>query len=275
MNVGGAQLERVHHDLVHQPDQRPVRIHVRPRILQTAEVHLGHRHLLDDILERPFRDRLLFAAVIFAQRVVDVLFRGHPELQFGAQQMLQRIDGVQVGGVRQRDHNLAVRLEQGDDAVLFGDVAADQGDHLILDLHAAEVHHLDAELRGLGLRDVPGTDDLVGHQIVHDAVVAGFRTCLGDLVRGCETEVHQHVQQVIVFFCHGIFRASSQDVSGTQELKFSFARSKVNADYELLQNPPGRSAPPRPPPEAHRREFSRLSTCNHPSPRQRPIPHRP
>jgi len=78
--------------------------------------------------------------------------------------MGERINRVQVGRVGDGHGHLAFVFENGDDAVFFGDVARDDGDDIVLDLHVRKVDDFRAELRGLGLRHVTGADDLVRDQ---------------------------------------------------------------------------------------------------------------
>ena len=228
MNIRRAQLERVHDDLVDQPDQRRIHFHIRPLICQPAEIHLGHRHFLDDILERTLGNRLFLATVILAERRLDVRLRRHAQFDFRPQKMVEGINRVQVGGIRNGHGNLLVGLEKGNNAIFFGDVATDERDDIVLDLHRREMDDFRAELRRLGLGDVPGPDDFVGDQIIYNAGSARFRTRLGDLFSRCKAQVHQHVQQVIVFFCH-VFGCVTIKHFRDAVLKFSFADTKVNA----------------------------------------------
>ena len=149
-----------------------------------------------------------FAAVILVQRRLDVRLRGHAQFDFRVEQMGERINRVQVGRVGDGHGHLAFVSENGDDAVFSGDVARDDGDDVVLDLEAGQMHHFRAELRGLGLGHVAGPDDLVGHQQIHHAHAGGvgFLAGLGDHIGAGKAEVNQKVQQIIVFFCHEIFQ---------------------------------------------------------------------
>src|SRR5205809_704945 len=61
-----------------------------------------------------------------------------------------------------------------------------------------------AEMRGLCLGDVRRPDNFIGqHQIDQtDSGRLGLDSERSDLLSGHKTEVQQHVDQIIVFFCH-------------------------------------------------------------------------
>ena len=84
-------------------------------------------------------------------------------------------------------------------------MARDDGNDFVGDSQAGELDDLRAELRGLGLRDIGGADDFVGHQQVHHSHAGGLGlpAGVGDLFGVHGAEVHQQVQQIIVFFSHG------------------------------------------------------------------------
>ena len=148
----------------------------------------------------------LVAAVIFVQRRLDVRLRRHAQFDFRVEQMMQRINRVQVGRVGDGDGDFAFGFENGDDAIFFGDVARDDGDDVVVHLEVAEMDDFRAELRGLGLRHVRRADGLVGQQQFDHAHAGGvgFFAGFGDHLGVRQAEVHQHVHQIIVFFCHGI-----------------------------------------------------------------------
>ncbi len=79
----------------------------------------------------------------------------HAQFDFRVEQMRQRVNGVQVGRVGNGDGDLALGFEDGNDAVFFGDVARNDGDDVVGNLHSGQLHHFRAELRGLGLRSRP------------------------------------------------------------------------------------------------------------------------
>ena len=110
--------------------------------------------------------------------------------------MVQRVEGVQVRRIGDGHGHFVVRFEQRDDAVFFGDIAWDNRDDVVLNLHVGEVHHLRAELRGLGLRHVAGPDGLVRHEKIHHAHAGGdgLFARLADHVSTGEAEVNQQVQ---------------------------------------------------------------------------------
>ena len=57
VDVRRAQLERVHDELVHQPDERRIAIHIRAVVGWLGDViHLVHRQFLDHVLERAIRN---------------------------------------------------------------------------------------------------------------------------------------------------------------------------------------------------------------------------
>ena len=87
MNVRGAQFERVRDDLVHQPDERRVRVHHRTVVAHFAGGHFDFA--LGQFLDGLVHHRVALAAVIFAQRGLNVLLRGHAQFDFRVQQMGQ------------------------------------------------------------------------------------------------------------------------------------------------------------------------------------------
>ncbi len=119
--------------------------------------------------------------------------------------MRERVDGVQIGRVGDGHGDLAITFENGNDAVFFGDMARDDGNDVVGNAQTAELNDFRAELRGLGLGDVRGADELVGQQQVHHAHAGsfGFLARFGDLVSVDNAQVHQHICQIIVFFSHG------------------------------------------------------------------------
>ncbi len=149
------QLERIHDDLVHQPDKRRVGVHRPAVIVRLADLDLAQRQLLDNILERAVGQRLLFRAVKFVQRRLDVLLRSHAQLDLRAKQVRQRINRVQVGRIAMATTTLVVRFEKGDDAVFLGDVARMREMDFIVNFLGAKIDDFRAELRGLGLRSRP------------------------------------------------------------------------------------------------------------------------
>ena len=110
-------------------------------------------------------------------------------------------------GSAQRDGQAVVVLVDGHDAVLPGDVPRDGRDDVVVDLDLGEVDDFGAEVGGLGLGDIGGADDLVGDHQVHHAHPGGlgFVRGLRHLVGGDKAEVHQDIDQIIVFFSHGSF----------------------------------------------------------------------
>ena len=73
VNIRGAQLERVHNDLIHQADERGIGFQVRAGIgFRHPDIFIGE--FLDDVLEGSVRHRFLLAAVILAQRGLDIRF---------------------------------------------------------------------------------------------------------------------------------------------------------------------------------------------------------
>ena len=206
VDVGGAQFEGVHDDLVDEPDERRVGVHFHAVVLEVADLHVALGQLLDDVGERTLGHCFFFRAVILVQRGLDVRLGGHAQFDLRAEQMRERINRAQVGGVGDGDGDFVVGLENGDDAVFFCDVARDDGDGVVLDFHPGEMHDFRAELRGLGLRHVRRADDLVRHQKIHDAHAGGFRlrARFGDLLGICKAKVLKQVQQIIVFFCHDV-----------------------------------------------------------------------
>ena len=77
MNVRCAHFERVNDDLVHQPDQRRVRLHraaVRRRqFRKRGDFDLTPR----DFLDHRLHDAVAPAAVVLAKRGFDFRLRGH------------------------------------------------------------------------------------------------------------------------------------------------------------------------------------------------------
>ena len=109
MDVRRAQFEGVHDDLVHEPDERRVGFHSAPSssALPTSTSFIGQ--FLDHVLERAVGHRLFFRAVIFVQRRLDVRLGSDLRIDFRAEQMRQRINGVEVGGIGEGDRHLVVR----------------------------------------------------------------------------------------------------------------------------------------------------------------------
>ena len=62
VNVRGAHLEGVHDDLIHQPDERRVRVH-RPAVIRAGQVsdHVILREILKDILKTLVLDNAFFS----------------------------------------------------------------------------------------------------------------------------------------------------------------------------------------------------------------------
>jgi hypothetical protein len=230
VDVRCAQLEGVHDDLVHQPDERRIGVHRRAVVVRLADLHLAQRQFLDHVLERAVGQRLFFRAIILVQRRLDVRLRRHAQFNLRAQQVRQRINRVQVGRVGDGHRHLVVGFEQGQDAVFLGDVAGDDGDDVILDFHRAEIDDFRAELRGLGLCHIRRADGLVRDQVIYHAHAAGFGARPGDHVGIGEAEVNQQIQKIIVFFCHDDIGATLLRCSWSAPESFHSERGKVNAE---------------------------------------------
>jgi hypothetical protein len=205
MNVRRAQFEGVHDDLVHQPDERRVRIDRAAVVINLDRFDFALRQFLDHVLEAAVLHSLfLRAAVILVQRGFNVLLRRHFRVNFRAQQMRQRINRVDVRRIGDGDDDLVFGFENRNDAVFFCDVARDDGDDFVLDSHSAKLDDFRAELRRLGLRHVRRADDFVGDKKIHHAHAGSLS--LGargsNLLGGHKAEVHQQVQKIIVFFSH-------------------------------------------------------------------------
>ena len=107
----------------------------------------------------------------------------------------------------------------------------DGRDNVVGDLNFVEVDDFRAEVSGLGLGNVRGADHLVGEHQIHQANPGGlsFGTHLGHLVRGDEAEIHEDVDQIIVFFSHSSLR--TQHVHRGNAVKQSTGPTvDVNAD---------------------------------------------
>src|SRR5436309_727251 len=87
--------------------------------------------------------------IIFRQSGFDIGLGGHAQVNLRAQQMGETVDGVEVGGIRQGDSEIAIVLKDGYDAILSGDVAWNGGNHLIGYLHLPQIYNLRAEMRRL------------------------------------------------------------------------------------------------------------------------------
>ena len=107
--------------------------------------------------------------------------------------MRQRVNRIQVGRVGNGHGHLALGLEDGNDAVFFGDVARNDGDDVVGNLDAGQLNHFRAELRRLGLGHVRRANELVGQHQIHHAHARrlGFGARSGDLLGVHEAEVHQ------------------------------------------------------------------------------------
>ena len=196
VNVRRAQLERVHDDLVHQPDER--RVHLRHPALRLHHLDVAQGQFFNDLLERRVlrHGLLLVAAVIFSQRRLDVRLRRHAQFDVRVQQVMQRVQRVQVGGIGDGHRHFRIGFENGNDAIFFGDVARNHRDDIVFNLERRKVHDFRTKLRGLGLRHVAGTDGLVRHEIIHHAHTGGHGLVARprhDVGAG-ETKVHQQVQ---------------------------------------------------------------------------------
>ena len=203
VNIRRAHLERIDDDLVHQLDQRRIRLHGPALVFD--RLNMLPRQRRDDIPE-PFvlLQALLFRAIILAQRRLDVRLGRHLMDDFHPQQMIQTVDRIQVGRVREGDGQGVAMLENGNHAIFFRDVTRNRGNDIIRDIDFGKIDHLRAEMRGFGLGDIRRADDFVGEHQIDDANSGGIRFCTQclDLWGGYKAKVHQHVHQIIVFLCH-------------------------------------------------------------------------
>ena len=129
------------------------------------------------------------------------------EFNVGAlqQEVMQAVNRIEIGRVADGDGDGVVDLGNGDGAVFFGDVPADERDDVIRQAQFGEVDDFGAEVGGLGLGDVGGADDLVRQQVRSSdphARTAGL--CPGRVHLGgrYKTGVRQNIYQTIVFFSH-------------------------------------------------------------------------
>ena len=163
VNVRRAQLKCVYDNLIHQADERGIRLDFA-HFINLRDVDIFFCQLLHDIFEDAFVHGFFFAAVILRERRLDVRLRRDAQFDFRIQQMRQRINRVEIRRVGNGHGHFAFIFENGNDAIFFGDVARDDGDDVVINLHVREVNNFRAELRGLRLRHVAGANDFVGDQ---------------------------------------------------------------------------------------------------------------
>ena len=203
MNVRGAQLEGLDDERVDQLDDGRVCVHRRAIVLRAAfrngDFDITFRDVLDHLA-----DRIVRRAVVFVQRRVEVLLARDLGLDFQIQQMMQRINRVQVGRIGNRDANDVVMAINGDDAITLRDVTRHRGHDVVRQIHVRQRDDLGVEISGLGLRDGVGRENVPGDEQVKDAFSAGLGvwTHCVHLCVGHVAEFNQRIQQVIVFGGH-------------------------------------------------------------------------
>ncbi len=119
--------------------------------------------------------------------------------------MVQTVNCVEVRWISQRYGETVLVPEYRHNPVFFGDVAWNQRNYVIGDLHFAEIHHFRAEVRRFCLRDISGSHQLVRQHQIYQPYSCRLRFLLKrrHLVRRHKPEVNQDIYQIIVFFCHG------------------------------------------------------------------------
>ena len=117
-------------------------------------------------------------------------------------------------------------FEDGDDAVFSGDVAGNDGDDVVGNLESGQVDDFGAEMGGLGLGDVRRAMTLLASSKSTTPTPGslGLGALGRHLLGGHETEVHQYIYQIIVFFSHGSFFRPSAILRGKFFLRVVVSR---------------------------------------------------
>ena len=117
---------------------------------------------LRDVLDH-LGNRVLGRAVVFVERRIDLRIRSHL-------QMVQSIDRIQIGGITDGNSQIVPMPIDRNDSVTLGDVPGNGRNHLVLQTHVRQAHHLHAEMRRLGCGDRGRVDQLLLYQQVHHAL---------------------------------------------------------------------------------------------------------
>ena len=140
VDVGGALLDRVEQDQVHQLHHR----RVGGALLQVADVGDACLVVLDaDLaLVEPFHHLVVRGAllrVVLVQRLLDGLLAGDDDLDVVAGEELDVVDGVDVRGVAHRQYQRGAGAIHRDALVLLGDFLGDELHHLAVDVEFLQV----------------------------------------------------------------------------------------------------------------------------------------
>src|SRR5581483_2299039 len=233
VNVRSAQLERVEDQLIHQFDHGRVSVHF-PAVISAEDGngHFGFRQLLDRIPHAiVLRLGNLFAAVILIEGVLDVFLAGDLQFDVRVEEVVQAVDRVEIGRIADGHSDGAADLGNGNGAVFLGDVAADDVDDVIAELEFAEIDDFSAEVRGFGLGNVSLADVFVGDEEVDDSDTGctGLPAGRFHLFGGDEAEVHQNIDQIIVFLSHVNLSATLPVLEISHTLASTRAMSNADA----------------------------------------------
>ncbi len=122
MNVRRPRAKGLHDDGVDQFDDRRVRIHGRPVVHGAAGRRQTNLHLsFGDVLDH-LAHRIVRRPVVLVQRGFDVFFGGDADADFRLQQMVQAVDGVEVGRIAERDGEAVAVLEHRHNPVTLRDM---------------------------------------------------------------------------------------------------------------------------------------------------------
>src|SRR5439155_21951470 len=160
VDVGGAGAEGFDNDGVDEFDDGGVGVDFGAVVgvhggLEGADLDFAFGDVLDHLADVVVGD-----AIEFVERGFDAFFGGDFDFQFGVEEMVEAVDGVEVGGVGDGDAEGVAVAVDGDAAVALGDVSRDGGDDGVVEFEFGEVDDFDAEMGGFGVGDVAGGNGL-------------------------------------------------------------------------------------------------------------------